>query len=139
MAPFFLFSFPVAAPTSVNITSDPANSPVRPIGSDINLTCIVELNLVENFSVTVNTVWTGPDGFMTTNTAQPVMGNTTTYTSTAMVNSLGINQSGVYNCTATVSIIHTNPLLSGGVMPGLKRVTVGENLHPFVYEYTCMH
>ena len=131
MAPFFLFSFPVAAPTSVSIASDPAN-PVRPTGSNVNLTGIVELNLVENISVTVNTVWTGPDGFMTANTAQPVMGSTTTYTSTAMIISFGRVQSGVYNCTATVSVISTNSFLSGGVLSGVKRVTVGENLYPLV-------
>ena len=125
MAPFFLFSFPVAAPTSVSIASDPAN-PVRPIGSNVNLTCIVELSPVENISVTfVNTVWTGPAGFMTAHTALPVMGNTTTYTSTTTVNSFGRDQSGVYNCTAAVSTIPTNSFPSGSVMSGVKRVTVG--------------
>ena len=121
----------VTPPTSVNITSDPAN-PVRPIGSTVNLTCIVELSPVENISVTVNTLWTGPDGFMTTNTAQPVMGSTTTYTSRAIVNSFWRDQSGVYNCTATASTIPLNPFLISGVMSGVERVTVGENLHPLV-------
>ena len=53
--------------------------------------------------VTVSTEWTGPNAFIITNTAQPVMGTTTTYISTAMVNSFGIDQSGVYTCTVAVS------------------------------------
>ena len=55
--------------------------------------------------VTVNTVWTGPAGFSTNNIAQPVMGSTTTYTSTAIVRSFEKDQSGNYTCTATVSSV----------------------------------
>ena len=55
--------------------------------------------------VTVNTAWTGPAGFNATNTAQPVMGSNTTYTSTAIVWSFGRDQSGNYTCTATVSSV----------------------------------
>ena len=62
----------------------------------------------------MNTVWTGPDGFMTTNTAQPVMGSTTTYASTAIVSSFGRDQSGVYTCTATASPNPSMQFLMGG-------------------------
>ena len=68
----------------VVVSSDPV-SPIRPVGSDVTLTCTVNLSTVVNVEVDVNTVWTGPAGFMTTNTAQPVMGSTTTYTSSATV------------------------------------------------------
>ena len=87
----------VPAPTSVTVTNGSVN-----VGSTVTLTCTVELSPAVDVPVTVNTVWTGPDGFMTTNTAQPVMGSTTTYTSTAMVSSFGRDQSGDYTCTATV-------------------------------------
>ena len=74
--------------------------------------------------VTVNTVWTGPDGFMNTATAQPVMGSTATYTSTAMVSSFGRGQSGNYTCTAAVS--STSSFISNSSsLSGTTRVTVG--------------
>ena len=92
----------------MNISSDPV-SPILPFGSAVTLTCTVELSPAVDVPVTVNTVWTGPDGFMTTNTAQPVIGSNTTYTSVVIVSSFGINQSGNYTCTATVS--STTPFL----------------------------
>ena len=63
----------------------------------------MELSPAVDVPVTVTTMWTGPAGFMTTNTAQPVIGSTTTYTSTAMVSSFRREQSGDYICKATVS------------------------------------
>ena len=90
------------SPDRVIVTCDPI-SPIQPLQyPNITLTCTVELSPAVDVPVTVNTVWTGPDGFMTTNTAQPVMGSTTTYTSTTMVSSFGRDQSGNYTCTANV-------------------------------------
>ena len=71
--------------------------------------------------VIVNTEWTGPDGLTTTNTAQPVMGSTTTYTSTVMVSSFGRDKSGNYRCRATVS---PNPSLSMFLMGGGSRLEI---------------
>ena len=79
------------------VTSNKAN-PIRPVGSNVILACTVELSSAVDVPVTVNTVWTGPAGFSTTNTAQPVMGSTTTYTSTVIVHSFGKNQNGEYRC-----------------------------------------
>ena len=110
-------------PNSVRITRFPA-SPIRPVGSDISLSCTVDLDPAVNVPVTVTTVWTGPAGFMTTTTAQPVMGSTTTYTSTAMVSSFGRDQSGVYNCTATVS--STSSFITSSMASASTRVTVGK-------------
>ena len=77
--------------------------------------------------VTVNTVWTGPAGFSTTNTAQAMAGSTTTYTSTAMVSSFGRDQSGDYNCTAIVSSTAHSSFLRDGVQTSSSiRVTVGK-------------
>ena len=118
-------SISVRNPMIVAISSDPV-SPIRPVGSNVTLTCTVELSPAVDVPVTVNTVWTGPDGFMTTNTAQPVMGSTITYTSTTMVNSFGGDQSGVYNCMATVS--SSSSFLTGsGSQSGTARVTVGKD------------
>ena len=93
------------------------------VGSAVTLTCTVTLSLTVN-DVTVNTVWTGPAGFMTTNIAQLVMGSTTTYTGTAMVSSFGRGQSGGYTCTATVSS-SSSFLTDSGPQSGTARVTVG--------------
>ena len=98
---------PVPAPTSVTVTNGPVN-----IGSTVTLTCTVELSPAVDVLVTVNTVRTGPDGFMTTSTAQR-MGSTTTYISTAMVSSFGRDQSGDYTCTATVRPNPTSTYLTG--------------------------
>ena len=92
----------VPATDSVIVMSVPV-SPIHPAVSAVTLTCTVELSPAVDVPVTVTTMWTGPAGFMTTNTAQPVMGTTTTYTSTAVVNSFGRHRSGKYTCTATVS------------------------------------
>ena len=109
----------VPAPTSVTVTNGSVN-----VGSTVTLTCTVELSPAVDVPVTVNTVWSGPNGFMTTNTAQR-MGSTTTYTSTAMVSSFGRDQSGDYTCTATVS--STSSFITNS-MPGSSstRVTVGK-------------
>ena len=101
-------------------------NPVQPIGS---LTCIVhvELSPAVDVPVTVNTVLTGPAGFVATSTSQPIMENTTTYTSTAMVSSLGRNQSGVYRCTATLHSMLTNTyLINSNSTADSNQITIGE-------------
>ena len=92
----------VPDPTSISIRSDPNINPIRPLGANITLTCTVDLDPAVDVPVTVNTVWTGPDG-VTISTTHPVIVNLTRYTSTLMVSSFGRNESGVYNCTATVT------------------------------------
>ena len=94
----------VSAPITVTVTP-PMGSMIIIAGSSPNLTCTVELSPLVDLKVKLTTVWTGPAGFMTTNTAQPVMGSTTTYTSTAMISSIGREQSGNYTCTVTVRIM----------------------------------
>ena len=95
------------------------------VGFDVTLTCTVDLDPAVDVPVTVNTVWTGPDGFRTANTAQPVMGSNSTYTSRARVGSFGRNQSGNYNCAATIS--PTNLLTTDSdPKSGMARVTVGK-------------
>ena len=85
----------------------------------------MELNQNVDVELTVSTEWTGPAGFMTINTAQSVMGSTTTYSSTAMVNSFGRDQSGVYTCR-TANLSSDTLITSGMVVSGMKRITVGK-------------
>ena len=111
----------VPTPTFVTVTSDQLN-PIRPVGSTVTLTCTVVLaEYVEG--LTVNTEWTGPNGFSENGMAQR-MGSTTTYTSTAMVNSFGRDQSGDYTCTATLS--STSSFLTNSTGSSSTRVTVGK-------------
>ena len=88
-------------------------------GSSPNLTCNVAL---VDIPVAVTTAWTGPGGFMRINTAQFVVGSTTTYTSTATISSIGQDQSGNYTCTVTVGI--ASSFFAESV--GYSRVTVGK-------------
>ena len=76
-----------------------------------------------NIPVTVTTVWTGPAGFTSSNTAQSVMGSTTTYTSTAMVSSFGRDESGIYTCSATISSVSS--FLIESMTTSSAEVTVG--------------
>ena len=87
---------------------------------NITLTCTVELSPAVDVPVTVNAVWTGPDQCMTTDIAQPVMGSTSTYTSTAMVSLIGRNPSGNYTCTATLS--SSSPFLMDSSQSDMKNV-----------------
>ena len=107
----------IVVPSNVTLSSSHSN-PVQPVGSDVTLTCTVELSSAVDVPVTVNIVWTGPAKFTNTSTAQH-MESTNTYNSTAMVSSFGRDQSGVYNCTAAVGISKT-------MSSGTRRVTVGK-------------
>ena len=117
------------------VTSNTSN-PIRPIGSNINLTCTVELSPLVDDLVTVNTAWRGPTGYMITNTAQPVIGSYTTYTSTAMVSSFGRRESGNYTCNSSVtttieqrnsSYLHDSQTTASNE----TRVTIGIKFIPF--------
>ena len=84
----------------------------------------MELSPVVDVSVTVNTVLDGPAGFNASDTAQPVMGNTTTYTSTAVVSSFGRENSGNYSCRASVN--STSPFVRGKKeISGKASITTG--------------
>ena len=112
----------VQAPTSVSVTSDLPN-PIWPVGSTVTLTCTVVLAEYVD-GLTVNTEWTGPNGFSENGMVQAVNGSTTTYTSTAMVSSFGRDQSGTYNCTATVN--SNSPFLTGTIQSATTGIIVGK-------------
>ena len=82
------------------VTSNPA-SPIRPIGSDVILTCIVQLSPAIDVPVTVAIHLSDPSGSPLTTTTPSVSGSF--YTSTAMVNSFGREDSGLYTCRASTS------------------------------------
>lgn len=82
---------PLVPNPTVVITSTPV-SPVRPVGSAITLTCActVDLSQLVDVPATVNAQLLAPAGEMITNS---VMENTTTYSSRAVVNPFGREQS----------------------------------------------
>ena len=102
------------------------------IGSSVNLTCTVELSPFVDVPVTVTTEWTGPEGFMTNNTAQQtIRSHTTTYTSTAMVSSSrsGRDHSGNYTCEATVRVMSSSSIYIDSVGYSSSKVVVGKTIH----------
>ena len=115
----------VPGPLSVRISSNVSN-PIPPIVSVVTLTCTVELSPLVKSLVSVNTVWTGPARFAVANTAQPIIGSSTTYTSTATISSFGREQSGNYTCTATITPSPLYSLLQTKF--GVAMFTVGKIL-----------
>ena len=113
---------------SVTISSNISSPVYQSIGSAITLTCTVELSpLFLGVAMNISTKWIGPARFMITNTAQPALGSTTTYASSAIVSSFTRDHSGVYSCTATVSSTTSFLIGSGSEsQTGRARVTVGK-------------
>lgn len=115
----------VPAVTSV-ILSAISPTPTHPNGS---LTCIVraELSSEVDTPVTVNTVLTDPAGFKAMNTLQPAIGDIMTYTTTAIISSLDRNQSGDYNCTATLDpLLNNTYIISSTTKWDSVQVIMGE-------------
>ena len=112
----FNYKFAVPAPTSVMLSSSIPN-PIPPFGSDVTLTCAVELSPAVDVPVTVNTALTTPDGFLRTSTAQPVMGSSTNYASEFTIRSFRRSDSGLYVCGATVSLTSSNDYVSDSRAP----------------------
>ena len=107
--------------------------PVVPIvKSSITLTCTVELSSLVDVPVTVTTEWSGPDGFTTTNTAQPVIRSpTATYASTATVSSSDSEIEQLtrnYTCKATVRAMMSSFLIDS-VGYSSSRVIVGKAIN----------
>ena len=115
----------VTTPLSVSMMADKSN-PIRPVGSDVTLTCTVDLDPAVDVPVTVNTEWTGPDEVKLYSSA-PVMKNLTKYISTVNISSFGRNQSGNYTCTANVTSPVSFPKNSGS-QSATTAVTVGNEL-----------
>ena len=117
----------VPAPTSVTLSSSIPN-PIPPFGSNVTLTCMVELGPAVDVPVTVNTILTTPDGYMNTSTAQSVVGSTTNYTTTFMISSFGRSNSGLYMCgaTATSTNAYVSDSSSTSTVSQPVRVTTGE-------------
>ena len=103
-------------------------NPIPPFGSNITLTCAVELSPAVDVPVTVNTVLVTDEGFMHTGIAQPVMGSSTNYTATFVISSFDRSNSGLYACSATVSLTSNAHISDSSTVSHTIRVTTGEVL-----------
>ena len=119
-------------------------NPVRPIGSAVNLTCIVyvELGSAVDVPVIVSTVWVGPNGFTANDTSQPISGISSTMyynTSRAVISSFERSQSGVYTCTVTLiaSSSTRSYLIDSITTSGPIRVTIGERVTLIIINFDC--
>ena len=119
--------YAVPAPTSVQLTiKSDSEDLIIPVGSNVTLICTVELSPAVDVPVTVNTVWTGPNGFMRHNTAQSDMRSNGTYMiNTVISDSFNRNQSGNYNCTVTIAS-NNSFLMTSDSSSNTTRVRVGE-------------
>ena len=120
---------------NVTVISNQSN-PIRPLGSAVELTCTVELsNLKEvDVPVTLNTVWTGPDGFMATNRSLLTMATRDAYTTLVTIASVGLNQSGDYYCSVSIGSA-SSMITNSSTTTAFTKVTAGENVSAYtVYE-----
>ena len=96
------------------LTSSGSNFGVQITGSDVTLTCAVELNSAvmssEIFLLMVDTQLSR-DGTPLALTGPTVSGTTFTYTT--QLNSFGRSDSGNYTCTATIQPLPTSTYITG--------------------------
>jgi hypothetical protein len=85
----------------------------------------VELSPVVDVPMTLNIVWSGPDGFTATNTSESYPG-VITHASTIMINSFGRNESGNYICAADLRSSSTVYHVNGTAISDSIQVTTGE-------------
>lgn len=100
--------------SAITLTSSSGNSGIQLVGSDVTLTCTVQLNsavLSSEVSMLVVEVLLFRDGTQVAVPRPTVTGITFTYTT--MVNSFGSSDSGNYTCTATVRPHSSSTFLTG--------------------------
>ena len=111
------------------ILSSSTPNPLRLIGSAVNLTCTihVELNPAVDIPVTVNIEWYSLERRTVINSvSQPVTGGVATYSSTDMINSFERNQSDFYICSTSLSSTVTNAYIISRWRSDTIEVTTGE-------------
>ena len=104
----------VPTQSSIVLTSSEGNSGTQIVGSDVTLTCVVELFSIiqssEIFSLAVD-AQLSRDGTPLTLNGPTVTGTTFTYT--RLIESFGRNDSGNYTCTASIQPRPTLIYLTG--------------------------
>ncbi|KAL5486424.1 hypothetical protein EMCRGX_G018896 [Ephydatia muelleri] len=125
----------------INITAV-ALSQVIAIGSNITLTCNIQLDPSVDSNVTVNRTWTGPAGTALSGSAPNKNGSI--YQTTLSLISLKTTDVGIYTCSVTVSavvpqfIVHTT--VSGTIQVSAQAVSITASGSPVagqMYTLTC--
>lgn len=115
----------------ITVTSSNSN-PVQPIGSaEITLTCSIRISpAIVGAFVAINIIWNGPSGFRRMIPVAQIIDGPESYDGREVIRSFGRNESGVYNCTATVNSASPFLAIDSVSQSGTARVTVGE-------KYSC--
>ena len=123
-----LFYPTVEAPTSVMVSSSKN-------GSSMDLTCSITLARAVPTDVTVEVMWTGPDGSSLSDGTTPT-GTNISYSSTLSLSSVSVSDAGTYNCTATLTSASLY-LISSTSVAGYTEVTVQSKLLLFFFLLKC--
>ena len=114
MLTFVFLCITVPTQSSIVLTSSVDDSGTQIVGSDVTLTCMVELSSViqtsEIFSLAVD-AQLSRDGTPLARKGPTVTGKTFTYT--RLIESFGRNDSGNYSCTASIQPRPTLIYLTG--------------------------
>ena len=88
----------------------------------MDLTCSITLARAVPTDVTVEVMWTGPDGSSLSDGTTPT-GTGVSYSSTLSLSSVSVSDAGTYNCTATLTSASLY-LISSTSVAGYTEVTV---------------
>ena len=119
---FHVYIVPMISSVVMRSSKD---NPLVTVGSAVTLTCTVELGpavVDSDLSMLVVDVQFSRDGTTLALTGPTVTG--TTFTNTIMLNSFEWNDSGNYNCTATVRPQSTSMYLTGSAVLGSETIYI---------------
>ena len=110
---------PSVPPPTVTITS--ATNQVVISGSNLTLTCNIQLDPSVDSTVMVNSTWTAPgaSSYLVTTSAAGT-------TSTLMIVMAAASDGGTYTCSCTASPLSPSPFITPGVGRGTIQVYIGE-------------
>ena len=120
----------VPPPTSVVVMSNRHN-PIQPVGSNVTLTCNIELSPIVDIEVNVTIVWTRPNNTIIKNNTYTLMGNiTTTLESNITVRASGRSVSGDYTCNVNIASSKDFQYIDSAITTSNKtRITTGMYTH----------
>ena len=125
----------VPPPTSVVVMSNRDN-PIRPVGSNVTLTCNIELSPTVDIEVNMTIVWTGPNNNIIKNNTYTLMGNTAmTLESNITVRASGRRVSGDYTCIVSIRVskelqyVHLNDI--GARASNKTSITTGKHQNQY--------
>ena len=135
-----IFAHAVPTQSSITLTSSKGNSGIQIVGSDLTLTCTVELNSAivnsEIFLLVVD-AQLSRDGTPLALTGPTVTGTTVTYAT--QLNSFGRSDSGNYTCTATVRPQPSSTYLTGNEILS-DTISIKAGMFPYSVHHTlCLY